>query len=104
VQCWGEDRKIAVARELTKRFEEVLRGTLSEVIAVLADRSLKGEIVLVIDRPAPVILDDAAVEAALDRALATMTLKDAVEHVAVALNLPRRRVYQMALVRQADRS
>lgn len=100
MQCWGEGRKIAVARELTKRFEEVLRGTLSEVAAMVKDRNLKGEIVLVIDRPILEVADDAAVAKALDQALLSMSVKDAADHVAVALNLPRRRAYQLALSRK----
>jgi 16S rRNA (cytidine1402-2'-O)-methyltransferase len=103
MKCWGTGRKMALARELTKRFEEVLRGTLAEVAAMLQDRSLKGEIVLVIDRPVLEIADDAALDVALDRALSSMSVKDAADHVAVALNLPRRKVYQMALERQKDR-
>ena len=51
---WG-DRRAAVARELTKLHEEVLRGSISEVLALLKDP--KGEIVVVVegrrDRPAP---------------------------------------------------
>lgn len=103
MQSWGEGRKIALARELTKRFEEVLRGTLPEVTAMVVDRSLKGEIVLVIDRPVPEIADDAAIFAALDRALANLSVRDAAEQVASALHLPRRTVYQMALGRQAQK-
>ncbi len=101
MQCWGEGRNIAVARELTKRFEEVVRGTLAEVSASLSGRSLKGEVVLVVDRPVQEITDDAAIGAALTRALVTMSVKDAADHVAIAMNLPRRRVYQMALGRSS---
>lgn len=43
------DRRIAVARELTKKFEEVIRGTISEVIEKLGDERIKGEIVLVVE-------------------------------------------------------
>ena len=42
------DRKIAVARELTKVHEEFLRGKLSEVVSALADRDIKGEIVIMV--------------------------------------------------------
>jgi 16S rRNA (cytidine1402-2'-O)-methyltransferase len=42
------DREVAVCRELTKRFEEVLRGTISEVLPAFTGRSPKGEFVLVI--------------------------------------------------------
>jgi 16S rRNA (cytidine1402-2'-O)-methyltransferase len=42
------DRRIAVARELTKLHEEVLRGPVSEVLAKLGDATLKGEVVVVV--------------------------------------------------------
>jgi 16S rRNA (cytidine1402-2'-O)-methyltransferase len=43
------ERRIAVARELTKLHEEVLRGTVSEVIEAIGSRQLKGEIVLLVE-------------------------------------------------------
>ena len=45
------DRPTAVARELTKLHEEIMRGSLSELAAVYSKANVKGEIVLVIDRP-----------------------------------------------------
>jgi len=42
------DRQIAVTRELTKAFEEVIRGTISEVIDILKGKRIKGEITLVL--------------------------------------------------------
>ncbi|MEO0091951.1 MAG: 16S rRNA (cytidine(1402)-2'-O)-methyltransferase [candidate division WOR-3 bacterium] len=42
------DRKIVLARELTKKFETVLRGNISEIISQLSDKKIKGEIVLVV--------------------------------------------------------
>jgi len=42
------DRQIAVTRELTKAFEEVIRGTISEVIDILTGKRIKGEITLVL--------------------------------------------------------
>jgi 16S rRNA (cytidine1402-2'-O)-methyltransferase len=47
LELWG-DRRAALCRELTKRFEETLRGRLSEVVAAVGDRELKGETVLVV--------------------------------------------------------
>lgn len=44
---WG-DRKIIIARELTKKFEEIIRGKLSEVISEIDIREIKGEITLVV--------------------------------------------------------
>lgn len=95
----GQGRKIALCRELTKRFEEVLRGTVAEVSAAIDGRDLKGEIVLVIDRGEKTVSDAATVEAALDRALEQMTVKDAAAAVAEAFGLPRRDLYQLALQR-----
>lgn len=45
---WG-DRRIALARELTKKYEEVLRGTISQVLSTLEENRIKGEITLVIE-------------------------------------------------------
>lgn len=96
---FGQERMMALCRELTKRFEEVIRGTVQEVRLACQDRDLKGEIVLVIGRGEKVVSDAATVEAALDKALTEMTMKDAAAAVAEAYGLPRREVYQMALAR-----
>ena len=45
----GPDRPVALARELTKLHEEVLRGRASEVMATLTDRTVKGELAVVIE-------------------------------------------------------
>ena len=44
------DRRAAVARELTKLYEEITRGTLAELVELYSARSVKGEIVIVIER------------------------------------------------------
>ncbi len=98
-EIFGESRKIALCRELTKRFEEVIRGSVGEVREACHDRVLKGEIVLVLGRGEKVASDAATVEAALDRALEQMTVKDAATAVAEAFGLTRRDVYQLALSR-----
>ncbi|MRH20950.1 16S rRNA (cytidine(1402)-2'-O)-methyltransferase [Rhodovulum strictum] len=93
----GEMRPAAVCRELTKRFEEVTRGTLGELAAAFEGREVKGEIVVVVGRGmrAAAALED--MEAALRAALARGSVKDAVAEVAAALDLPRRDVYRAAL-------
>ena len=93
----GEGRYAAVCRELTKRFEEVSRGTLGALAADFAGRVVKGEIVVLIDRAGALKADAETVEAALTKALATMTVKDAASAVAEAFGLARRDVYQLAL-------
>lgn len=99
VQGLGEGRKSVVCRELTKRFEEVSRGTLGELAAAFDGRDVKGEIVVLIDRAPEQAADAATVEQALDQALTHMTMKDAATAVAQAYGLPRRDVYQLALKR-----
>ena len=97
VAMLGPDRQAAVCRELTKRFEEVSRGTLAELAELFADRDVKGEIVVVVDRAGDAVIDPAALEQALKMALATMSVKDASALVALKLGQPRRDVYQLAL-------
>ncbi len=98
-QSMGEGRYAAVCRELTKRFEEVVRGSLGELADAFADRDVKGEIVVLVDRAGEAAADAETVEAALDRALRDMSVKDASALVAEAFGLPKRDVYQMALKR-----
>ena len=101
----GEGRKMALCRELTKRFEEVTRGTVAELAAIFAERDVKGEIVVLVDRAAVGATDAATWEDALDRAMQSMSVKDAAAMVAEAYDLPRREVYQVALSRgKVDRS
>lgn len=102
VQSHGAGRNAVVCRELTKRFEEVSRGTLAELAADFSDRTVKGEIVVLVDRAAEQAADAATVEQALDQALGHMTMKDAAAAVAQAYGLPRREVYQMALKRAGE--
>lgn len=96
-QSFGERRKAAVCRELTKRFEETCRGTLGELARDFAEREVKGEIVVLVDRAGKIEADEATVEEAMRRALKTMTVKDAAQAVADAYGLQRRTAYQMAL-------
>lgn len=98
-QYLGETRQAAVCRELTKRFEEISRGTLADLAAAFAGREVKGEIVVVIDRGAAAVADAETVEKALDRALQDMSVKDAAATVAEAFGMARKDVYRMALQR-----
>ncbi len=93
----GGDRQAAVCRELTKRFEEVVRGTLDEVATAFDDRSVKGECVVLVARAGANQIGEDDVTAALKEAMKTMRIKDAANVVAGALGLPRRQVYQVAL-------
>lgn len=97
VQSFGGGRQAAVCRELTKRFEEVSRGTLEALAAQFSGQSVKGEIVVVVDRSSGVVADPLAVETALRAALIAGSVKDAAAEVARDYGLPRRDVYALAL-------
>lgn len=98
----GGERQAVLCRELTKKFEEVLRGSLAELMAELEARTLKGEIVVLIDRPGPQIADDADLDTLLQKALETQSVRDAADAVATELGLKRRVVYQRALKLSGD--
>jgi 16S rRNA (cytidine1402-2'-O)-methyltransferase len=87
-----------VARELTKLFEEVRRGTLSELIAHYTEQGPpKGEIVLVVGPPAEAEGTDQDLDTLLARALESMSVKDAAATVSAATGRPKREVYARAL-------
>ncbi len=94
---YGADRQAVVCRELTKRFEEVRRGTLAELVECFASGVVKGEIVVLVDRMRGARFGPEDVDVALRDRLARMSVKDAAAEVAEALGLPRREVYQRAL-------
>jgi 16S rRNA (cytidine1402-2'-O)-methyltransferase len=48
-EVFGNERKASVSRELTKMYEETLRGTLSELIEHFKDKNIKGEIVIIVE-------------------------------------------------------
>lgn len=92
------DRQATVARELTKRFEETVAGSLSALAARYAEATPKGEIVITIAPPDAALPADAlTLDAALRDAMAHSSVKTAVAEVAAALGLPRAQVYARAL-------
>jgi len=94
----GPDREAAVARELTKLFEETRRGTLQSLAEHYADAATpKGEIVLLIGPPVKKALDQSDVDAALEAALKDLPVKQAANQVAAQFNIPKRDAYQRAL-------
>lgn len=93
----GGDRHAAICRELTKKFEDVTRGTLATLAEAFAQRSVKGEVVVLVDRKSPVESSAEDVAAALRGALGTMSVKDAVGFVSHNLGIARKLVYKIAL-------
>ena len=98
--AWG-DRPAAVARELTKRFEEVRRASLPELAAHYAAHEARGEITIVVGPAEPEVTDAADLDALLVQALGVTSLKEAVAEVTVATGLPRKQVYARALTLSA---
>lgn len=97
-QAWGPERRVAVCRELTKPYEEVLRGTVGELSQQVAD--ILGEITLVVagaDRSAPDL--EELVEQVADLVERGMRRSEAVAQVAAESGVSRRELYALAVDR-----
>jgi len=90
-------RPAAVARELTKRFEEVRRATLPELAAHYATAPARGEITLVIGPPPTEAEEAPDLDTLLRRELASSSMKQAVANVTASTGLGRKQVYARAL-------
>jgi 16S rRNA (cytidine1402-2'-O)-methyltransferase len=91
-------REAAICRELTKLHEEIRRGDLEQLAQhYAADAETRGEIVIVVAPPGDDAENAGDVDELLRRALARVSVKDAVGEVALATGRPRREVYQRAL-------
>jgi 16S rRNA (cytidine1402-2'-O)-methyltransferase len=95
----GDGRRVALARELTKLYEEVWRGTLGEAVHHLAAHEPRGEFVIVLEgAPADEPLDDDAILVALRRQLdAGADRRGAIASVVDSTRASKRRVYDLAL-------
>ena len=91
-------RPAAIARELTKFFEEVRRGDLASLAAQHEkNAAAKGEVTLVIGPPLETATDFAALDAALTKALEFMPVRAAVDLISDFSDAPRRQIYDRAL-------
>mgnify|MGYP003337624530 FL=1 len=93
----GGDRNAVLARELTKKFEEVRRGTLNELLDGVTANPPKGEIVLLIDRARSSSVNQDDIDDQITKALDKMSVKDAADMISAATGQPRRKIYQRAL-------
>ena len=95
-EIMGEARELAICREITKLHEETIRGTAGELARNLAQRDVKGEVVLLVAPPA----EEAAgpdPEALLRELLADHGTREAAVIAAEATGLARRDLYRLAL-------
>lgn len=92
-------RPAAVARELTKKFEEIIRGTLDDLAARYGnDGAPKGEVVVIVGPPEPGDSEDVVnLDGVLQGLLGNHSLKEAVAAATAETGLPRREVYARAL-------
>jgi 16S rRNA (cytidine1402-2'-O)-methyltransferase len=95
----GADRRVVLARELTKLHEEIWRGTLAEAVAHVTDAGTRGEYVVIIEgTPAPPDADDGTIVASLQHALANGSdRRTAIATVMAATGASKKRVYDLAL-------
>lgn len=98
------DRQMVLVREMTKVFEEILRGDIGDIINRLTPETIRGEFTLVVagsDKEEKAVLTDAA-RRRMDELLlqGAMTLKDAAKRISQAEGLPYRMVYKECLSRK----
>jgi len=98
---FGAEREVVIARELTKKFEQVARMKLGEAAAWLSGepQRLQGEFVLVIASAEPEPADSAEAERVLEALLEVLAPSEAAKVAAKLTGLPRRLLYEKALAR-----
>jgi 16S rRNA (cytidine1402-2'-O)-methyltransferase len=96
-EVYGKNTEVVVAREITKKFEEFIKGSVAEVAKKLATKILKGEIVLLIAPREIVVASDEDIEQELQKRLKKESVKDAVAAVADMYALPKKKIYNLAL-------
>lgn len=94
----GETRQAALCREITKKFEETLRGPLDKLARDVTARDLKGEIVVLVERGHSGNINEIDLDREVTLALERVSVRDAAEDVAARFGLKKRDVYQRALV------
>jgi 16S rRNA (cytidine1402-2'-O)-methyltransferase len=97
----GRDRRIVIAREMTKAFEEIQRGTIGELIETVSGRTFKGEITLVIAgrKDTKPSATEGEIQSRYRSLLADpgLSKRDRIARVARQLGVSRRQVYQLIL-------
>lgn len=99
IEVFGSDRPAALARELTKKFEEIRRGSLQDIFDLCEQAPPRGELVLMLGgkSDSEEEADDDATEILLRQALKTMSVRDAASHVAQKTGHPRKDIYAQAV-------
>lgn len=96
----GDDRKAAVVREISKTYEEVIRGSLKELVTWANSKEVLGEITLVIagvENTGKKEVDEQAIGEVKQLIAAGSSFKDAVQEVSTQRGLSRRELYEASL-------
>lgn len=96
----GDERKAAVVREISKTYEEVIRGTIKELVNWATDTEVLGEITLVIqgvENTGKKEVNDEAIQNVKQLVDAGSSFKDAVQEVSTQRGLSRRELYEASL-------
>lgn len=95
------DREISVSRELTKKFEETKRGLLSEMISLYSEQNPRGEFVIIVSglKQDPLFeISEDDIHQLLNKLISSgLSRKSAIEQISTEYELPKNRVYQIAL-------
>ena len=96
------NRKISIARELTKTYEEVITGDLDDVIKIINNRvennnPLKGEVILIVNGYTEKKFEFNNLSVIIKNKLEQLSLRDAVDEIITETKLPRRIIYNEAL-------
>jgi len=98
VTVLGSDRRAAICREMTKTYEETIRGTLSELVEWAASREILGEISLVVagfDPSARIFSPEDLADMVLARESQGESRKEAIAEVAKATGVAKREVFDV---------
>jgi len=103
-EVFGETRQAVICRELTKTYEEIIRGTFAELVT-WSDREILGEITLVVAGSEPVLITDPAqwIQLVQTRVTLGLSQRDAIAEVAKELQVPKREVYEAVLAHKEVR-
>lgn len=101
--AFGSDRQIVVCRELTKTYEEVIRGTCAQLVQ-WSDREILGEITIVVHGSQPIAVTSAPdwVAQVATRVAVGVSQRDAIAEVAKELHVPKRDVYDAVLASRKE--
>lgn len=96
-EIFGGERRATLARELTKKHEEFIRGTIEE-LASIDESTLLGEMVLIIEgNKTKKVISEKDIESTLKEKLISLSSKEAIKETAKELDLPKNEVYDFYL-------